>query len=102
MKRATDLVVGTLLLIVTLPILLVAAIAIVIFEGGSPFFAQERVGRDGRTFRLWKLRTMVDGAHEMRDDIAHLNELDGPVFKIKNDPRVHPLGVFLRRTSIDE
>src|SRR6185437_16990350 len=49
-----------------------------------------------------KLRTMVEGAHDMREDIAHLNEADGPVFKIKNDPRLHPLGSFLRRTSIDE
>ena len=51
---------------------------------------------------MYKLRTMVEGAHEMRGEILHLNELDGPVFKIKNDPRLHPLGAFLRRTSVDE
>lgn len=102
MKRATDLAIGTVLLVIAAPVIVLAALAITITEGGSPFYAQERIGRDGRGFRLWKLRTMVDGAHAMRDDIAHLNELDGPVFKIKNDPRVHPLGVFLRRTSIDE
>ena len=51
---------------------------------------------------MYKLRTMVNGAHAHRDEIMHLNELDGPVFKIRNDPRLHPLGRFLRRTSIDE
>jgi lipopolysaccharide/colanic/teichoic acid biosynthesis glycosyltransferase len=56
----------------------------------------------GRRFRMFKLRTMIEGAHEMRDEVKHLNEADGPVFKIRNDPRVHPLGAFLRRTSIDE
>ena len=56
----------------------------------------------GRRFKMFKLRTMVNGAHKMRDDLMHLNEVDGPVFKIRNDPRTHPLGRFLRRTSIDE
>jgi lipopolysaccharide/colanic/teichoic acid biosynthesis glycosyltransferase len=101
-KRATDLVLGALLFALTLPLLLAAVVAIVLLEGGSPFFAQERVGRGGRRFKLYKLRTMVDGAHEMRDGVAHLNEADGPVFKIADDPRCHPLGRMLRRTSIDE
>lgn len=101
-KRSIDLVLGTLLLLLALPCIVVAALAIVVFEGGAPFFAQERIGRNGRHFRMYKLRTMVEGAHEMREDIAHLNEADGPVFKIRNDPRCHPLGRFLRRTSIDE
>ena len=56
----------------------------------------------GRRFRMFKLRTMVNGAHAMRQSVMHLNEVDGPVFKIRNDPRLHPLGRFLRRTSIDE
>ena len=51
---------------------------------------------------MFKLRTMVKDAHELRDQLMHLNEVDGPVFKIRNDPRLHPLGGFLRRTSIDE
>jgi lipopolysaccharide/colanic/teichoic acid biosynthesis glycosyltransferase len=101
-KRSIDIVVGSLFLIISAPIIAVAALAIVILEGGSPFYAQERVGMHGRRFKLYKLRTMVEGAHEMRDDVRHLNECDGPVFKISDDPRCHPLGKILRRTSIDE
>lgn len=101
-KRATDIVVGGVLFLITLPIIAAAAIAIVIVDRGAPFYAQERVGQGGRRFRMFKLRTMVRGAHEMRDDLRHLNEADGPVFKIRNDPRLHPIGAFLRRTSIDE
>jgi lipopolysaccharide/colanic/teichoic acid biosynthesis glycosyltransferase len=101
-KRATDVVLGILLLLLTAPIVIVAAIAIAAVTGGGPFYAQERVGQNGRRFKMYKLRTMVNGAHAQRDEIMHLNELDGPVFKIRNDPRLHPLGRFLRRTSIDE
>jgi lipopolysaccharide/colanic/teichoic acid biosynthesis glycosyltransferase len=101
-KRATDLVVGSLLLVASAPIVLLAALGIVLVTGGSPFFLQERVGWNGRRFRMWKLRTMVEGADEMREALLHLNEVDGPVFKIREDPRLHPLGGFLRRTSIDE
>lgn len=101
-KRAQDIVLGTILTLLALPAIVLAALAIVIIDGGSPFFAQERVGLNGRRFRIFKLRTMVQGAHEMREDILHLNEADGPVFKIRNDPRLHPLGKFLRRSSIDE
>jgi lipopolysaccharide/colanic/teichoic acid biosynthesis glycosyltransferase len=101
-KRAGDVVVGTGLLLATAPIVAVAALGIICAAGGRPFFTQERVGQGGRRFRMFKLRTMVAGAHEMRDEIMHLNEVDGPVFKIRNDPRLHPLGRFLRRTSIDE
>jgi lipopolysaccharide/colanic/teichoic acid biosynthesis glycosyltransferase len=102
LKRLMDVVLGTAVLIVALPIIALAAIAIVVVDRGAPFYSQERVGLNGRRFRMFKLRTMVEGAHEMRDDILHLNEADGPVFKIKDDPRLHPLGRFLRRTSIDE
>ena len=102
LKRLTDITVGGLTLLLTLPIIAAAAIAISAVDRGSPFYAQTRVGRNGRRFKMFKLRTMVEGAHDMRADIAHLNELDGPVFKIKNDPRLHPLGALLRRTSIDE
>lgn len=101
-KRLTDLVLGCATLLLTLPIIAVAAVAIVVVDRGSPFFSQERVGLNGRRFRMFKLRTMVEGAHGMREDLLHLNEQDGPVFKIKDDPRLHRLGPFLRRTSIDE
>ena len=102
LKRCTDAVFGTMLLLILSPVILLAAVAIVCVTGGTPFFTQERVGMDGRRFKMYKLRTMVNGAHEMREDLMHLNELSGPVFKIRNDPRLHPLGSFLRRSSIDE
>lgn len=101
-KRVTDVVLGILLMLLTAPIVILAAVAIAAVTGGGPFYAQERVGQNGRRFKMYKLRTMVNGAHAQRDEIMHLNELDGPVFKIRNDPRLHPLGRFLRRTSIDE
>jgi lipopolysaccharide/colanic/teichoic acid biosynthesis glycosyltransferase len=101
-KRSMDIVIGGIALLVALPIIVLAAVAIVIVDRGAPFYSQVRVGLNGRRFHMFKLRTMVEGAHDMREDIAHLNEADGPVFKIKNDPRLHPLGSFLRRTSIDE
>jgi lipopolysaccharide/colanic/teichoic acid biosynthesis glycosyltransferase len=102
LKRAIDLLIGGAVLLFALPIIGLAALAIVIVDRGAPFYSQERVGLNGRRFRMFKLRTMVEGAHDMRDRLQHLNEVDGPVFKIKDDPRLHPLGRFLRRTSIDE
>jgi len=102
LKRSIDVVVGVLLLILTAPLVGLAALAIAAATGGTPFFTQERVGMHGRRFKMFKLRTMVNGAHAMRSTVMHLNEVDGPVFKIRNDPRLHPLGRFLRRTSIDE
>lgn len=101
-KRAMDVVLGTTFLLLASPIIAFAAIGIVIVTGGSPFYLQERVGQYGRRFKMLKLRTMVRDAHELRDQIMHLNEVNGPVFKIRNDPRLHPLGALLRRTSIDE
>jgi lipopolysaccharide/colanic/teichoic acid biosynthesis glycosyltransferase len=101
-KRAIDIVLGSVLLLLAAPIMLVAAVGIVLVTGGSPIYAQERVGQYGRRFRMFKLRTMVKNAHELRDQLMHLNEVDGPVFKIRKDPRLHPLGGFLRRSSIDE
>jgi lipopolysaccharide/colanic/teichoic acid biosynthesis glycosyltransferase len=101
-KRAIDIVVGSVLLLLATPIMLVAAVCIVLVTGGSPIYAQERVGQYGRRFRMFKLRTMVKNAHELREQLMHLNEVDGPVFKIRKDPRLHPLGGFLRRSSIDE
>jgi lipopolysaccharide/colanic/teichoic acid biosynthesis glycosyltransferase len=101
-KRVVDIVVSSCALVVTLPFLLLALLGIVLVSPGSPLFMQERVGKDGRHFKMFKLRTMVDGAHLMLDDVRHLNEVDGPVFKIRNDPRLHVLGPLLRRTSLDE
>jgi lipopolysaccharide/colanic/teichoic acid biosynthesis glycosyltransferase len=102
LKRVIDVVLGIVLLILATPLVTIAAIAIVVVTGGSPIYAQERVGQHGRRFKMFKLRTMVKNAHELRDQLMHLNEADGPVFKIRKDPRLHPLGGLLRRTSIDE
>lgn len=101
-KRVMDLAISVSVLVLTAPLIVLAALGIVCVSPGSPFFFQERVGKDGRRFRLCKLRTMVDGAHLYHDDMHALNEVDGPVLKIRNDPRLHLLGRLLRRTSIDE
>jgi lipopolysaccharide/colanic/teichoic acid biosynthesis glycosyltransferase len=101
-KRAIDVAVAAAGLVLSAPLLALAAAAITIVSPGSPVFAQERVGKDGRRFKLYKLRTMVDGAHLQHSALLELNEVDGPAFKIRNDPRLHPLGRLLRRTSIDE
>ncbi len=101
-KRLTDIVLGLAFLLLCLPIIVTAAVAIVAVTRGVPFYAQERVGMNGRRFKMYKLRTMVSRAHALREQLYHLNEVDGPVFKIRNDPRLHRLGKTLRRTSIDE
>ena len=101
-KRAMDMTVAIGALVVSAPLIALAALGIACVSPGSPFFTQERVGRDGRAFRMFKLRTMIDGAHLIHDDLHPFSEVDGPVFKIRNDPRLHPLGKLLRRTSIDE
>ncbi len=101
-KRAIDISVAAIGLVVTSPILIAAMIGIVVVTGQGPIYRQERVGIGGQRFKMWKLRTMVRNAHERRHEIHHLNEADGPVFKVRRDPRLHKLGGFLRRTSIDE
>lgn len=101
-KRVIDVSCALVALTLTAPLILLAMLGIVLVTGGSPIFTQVRVGKDGRLFRMFKLRTMVCGAHLMHGTMRHLNEVDGPVFKMRVDPRLHPLGGFLRRTSIDE
>jgi lipopolysaccharide/colanic/teichoic acid biosynthesis glycosyltransferase len=101
-KRAVDITVAGLGLIVTAPIVVAAMAGIVLVTGEGPIYRQDRVGLDGRRFKMYKLRSMVRDAHERRHEVRHLNEADGPVFKLRRDPRLHPLGAFLRRTSIDE
>ncbi len=102
LKRTCDLVIGGAALLVLSPVVAVAAIAVAVVSPGDPFFAQERIGRNGRPFKLYKLRTMIDGAHLLHEDLHARSEVEGPVFKMCDDPRLHPLGKFLRRTSIDE
>ena len=102
MKRVLDVVLSSVLLLALSPMFLVIAICIKATSKGPVFFTQERVGLNKRTFRMIKFRSMRDDAEQVRDAIAHLNEVDGPVFKIQDDPRITKLGKFLRRTSLDE
>ena len=102
LKRLLDLSVSLLLLALAFPIILVAAIAIRLTSPGSVLFKQERIGLNGRIFTLYKFRTMIEDAHSRRHEVSHLNEMTGPVFKMRKDPRVTPVGRLLRKFSLDE
>jgi exopolysaccharide biosynthesis polyprenyl glycosylphosphotransferase len=101
-KRLLDIVGATIGLILFSPVLLITAIAIKATSKGPMLFAQERYGARRRLFRMYKFRSMVINAVELMPQLESLNEATGPVFKIKNDPRITPLGAFLRASSIDE
>lgn len=101
-KRMVDIFVSVLLLILVLPVFLIVAILIKLDSSGPVFFVQDRVGLNKRRFRMYKFRTMISDAEKKQSEIEWLNEADGPVFKIKNDPRVTRLGKYLRIASIDE
>ena len=101
-KRLIDICGSVVLLLGASPLLLLAAILIKLDSPGPIFFTQERVGLHKRRFKLIKFRTMADGAEQQQELLEHLNEADGPVFKIKEDPRITRLGKVLRRFSIDE
>ena len=101
-KRMIDFTLSGLALLALLPILTVIAIAIKVEDGGPIFYRSMRVGRGGRRFCFWKFRSMIRNAEASRDRLQNLNESDGPVFKIENDPRITRMGRLLRRTSMDE
>ncbi|HEU4648714.1 MAG TPA: sugar transferase [Gemmatimonadales bacterium] len=101
-KRAFDLVAGTLIVMAVAPVMLAAALAVKLTSPGPVLFVQERYGLNRRRFRMYKFRSMVVDAEARLKDLEHLNEKQGPIFKIRNDPRLTPVGSFLRRTSIDE
>ena len=101
-KRIFDLVVTTLSMPIILPILAVVAIAVRLDSPGPAFFVQQRVGLRKHLFSMFKFRSMYVDAEERLKEIEHLNEADGPIFKMKNDPRVTRVGKFIRKTSIDE
>lgn len=101
-KRILDLLFASLAIVATTPIVLVAALLIKVTSPGPVFFKQERIGQNKRQFAVYKLRTMIVDAEDLQPRIEHLNEAKGPVFKIKDDPRITPIGRFLRRSSIDE
>ncbi len=102
MKRLTDIIVATFLLVLFLPIIPVVAILIRFDSPGPIFFKQRRIGKDGKAFDFYKFRSMVSGAENVIDALRPLSGVDGPVFKIKEDPRVTRVGRFLRRSSLDE
>ncbi len=102
-KSCMDRILAGLAFIVLLPVFITAPILIKLFSEGPMFFAQERFGLNGRTFKMLKFRTMVQNAEGIQSKLEKENEMDGPVFKIKNDPRIVPwIGTFLRKTSLDE
>ena len=102
LKRIIDVTLSLPSILIFSPLLLSAAIAIKMSSPGAVFFVQNRVGFNKRKFRLIKFRTMVPGAESMIGDLDHLNEVNGAAFKIQDDPRLTPVGKFLRKTSIDE
>jgi exopolysaccharide biosynthesis polyprenyl glycosylphosphotransferase len=101
-KRAFDILISFLLINILAPVFVAVALAIKLTSPGPVFFTQERVGLNKRRFRLLKFRTMIPDAEQHQAELEPFNEASGPIFKMKNDPRVTPLGRFLRRTSLDE
>lgn len=101
-KRMLDFALAVLLLALMCPLLLIVAVCIKVTSAGPVLFSQERVGLNKRSFRLYKFRTMGRNAEAKIREIEHLNEASGPVFKIRSDPRITPIGRLLRKTSIDE
>ena len=101
-KQFFDICLSSAALVVLSPLLLVIAILIYLEDKGPVIYSQTRIGKDGRAFKLYKFRSMCVDADEKLKDLQELNERDGPVFKIKNDPRVTKVGKFIRKTCIDE
>jgi len=101
-KRMMDLTISAALLILIWPVLALCGLAIKLDSPGPIWFTQWRTGKGGRRFQMYKLRTMVSNAEELKAQYMHLNELSHPDFKITNDPRITRVGRFLRKTSLDE
>jgi len=102
LKRFVDVTVSSLVLVLFMPILLLVALAIRLESPGKAIFKQIRVGRNGQLFEVYKFRSMYVGADKEIHELAEVNEADGPLFKIRNDPRITKLGRFIRKTSLDE
>ncbi|MDK0862108.1 sugar transferase [Clostridium perfringens] len=102
LKRFMDIFVSILGLILLSPILIVVSVLIKLDSKGPVFFSQKRVGLHGKTFNMYKFRSMVVNAEEIKDKLKEQNEMSGPMFKMKNDPRITKIGKFIRKTSIDE
>lgn len=102
LKRGLDILLSLPLLVLLAPAMVVAAMLIRLTSHGPALFKQKRVGVNGREFTFYKFRTMVADAEQLKKKLVHLNEMDGPVFKIRGDPRITSIGRILRRTSLDE
>jgi lipopolysaccharide/colanic/teichoic acid biosynthesis glycosyltransferase len=101
-KRAIDIMASGTALVLAAPFLLLVALAVKVTSPGPIFYGQQRDGRGGHRFRIYKFRTMVANAEAIQAELRAKSEQDGPAFKLKNDPRVTPLGRLLRRTCVDE
>ncbi|MBV7276200.1 sugar transferase [Clostridiaceae bacterium UIB06] len=101
-KRTIDIVGAVIGIILLSPIILITSIAISLESKGGFIFAQDRVGLYGKVFKMYKFRSMVSNAEELLKDLKKKNEMSGPMFKMKNDPRITKVGKFIRKTSIDE
>ena len=101
-KRLIDIIISSLGLIILFPILLIVGISIKLESKGPVFFSQKRVGLNGKEFKMFKFRSMVVNAEELKQKLESKNEMSGPMFKMKDDPRVTKIGKFIRKTSIDE
>lgn len=102
-KRAFDLAVALIMLVVlAIPLAVIAIIIVIDSPGASPVYVQKRVGKNGREFNFYKFRSMVPNAENMLDSLLEQNEMDGPAFKMKDDPRITRFGHIIRKTCIDE
>jgi len=101
-KRAFDVLASSIALVLLAPVIAVLAVLVKLSSPGPVFYRSTRVGRGGRPFTFYKLRSMVKDADLKRRNLAHMNEADGPVFKIARDPRITGIGRFMRSTSLDE
>lgn len=102
-RRTQDVILSLTALLFLWPVMLVVAVVIAIDDpGASPIFVQTRIGRDGKTFKFYKFRSMYADAEKRLEDLLQYNEMEGPAFKIKDDPRITRVGKFIRKTSIDE
>lgn len=102
LKRAFDICASLAALILLSPLFIIVALLIKLESPGSAIYAQQRVGLKGKMFKIYKFRSMCDKAHDQVEQLKELNERDGPVFKITNDPRITKVGKIIRKTCIDE
>ncbi len=101
-KRVFDIIGAATLLVLTSPLFLIISIAIKLYDGGPVIFTQTRIGKWGRPFKFYKFRSMVVNAEDLKSKLMQFNEMKGVTFKMRNDPRVTPVGRIIRRLSLDE